>query len=188
MDCAFEFHGHRCPAMPLGYRAAEAAMNVLDVDRAQDKELYVIAETGKGHAAGCFLDGIMAATGCTYGKSNIEKKYYNKMAFTLIDVNGGKSVRVRIKNDFFGNMLNSPFVQQRKQSIPPQDVPAKIADPLIDKVLSMPTEIFLDIGDVEDYEFQKGKGCFDTDVCKKCGERVFVNKLTDGVCVPCSEA
>jgi formylmethanofuran dehydrogenase subunit E len=27
----------------------------------------------------------MSATGCTYGKSNIEKRYYNKMAFTLID-------------------------------------------------------------------------------------------------------
>ncbi|MBI5439611.1 MAG: formylmethanofuran dehydrogenase subunit E family protein [Deltaproteobacteria bacterium] len=50
-----------------------------------DKELHVIAETGKGHAAGCFLDGIMASTGCTYGKANIEKTHWNKMAFTLIE-------------------------------------------------------------------------------------------------------
>ncbi len=27
----------------------------------------------------------MTATGCTYGKSNIQKLYYSKMAFTLID-------------------------------------------------------------------------------------------------------
>ena len=47
-------------------------MKKLGVERAQDKELYVRSETGKGHAAGCFLDGIMTATGCTYGKSNIE--------------------------------------------------------------------------------------------------------------------
>jgi formylmethanofuran dehydrogenase subunit E len=188
---AMAFHGHKCPAMPLGYRAAQAAMKVLGVERAKDKELYVVSETGKGHAAGCLLDGIMSATGCTYGKSNIEKKYYNKMAFTLIDVKNGKSVRVRLKDEFFGNMLNSPFVAQRKQGVPPQDVPAEIADPLVDKVLAMPEEIFLEIEPVQACEFPKGKGCFDTDLCSKCGERVFVDKLTETdsglVCIPCGE-
>lgn len=187
MEAAMAFHGHKCPAMPLGYRSGQAAMKALGAERAQDKELYCISETGKGHAAGCFLDGIMAATGCTYGKSNIEKKYYNKMAFTLIDAVNGKAVRVRLKDDFFGNMLNSPFVQQRKQGVPPQDVPAEIADPLVNKVLTMPEEMFLEIGEVADYEFPKGQGCFDTDVCPVCGERVFVNKLTDGVCIRCGE-
>ena len=60
------FHGHKCPAMPMGLRAGLAAMKALNVARAQDKELFVVAETGKGHAAGCFLDGIMTATGCTF--------------------------------------------------------------------------------------------------------------------------
>jgi len=188
---AMAFHGHKCPAMPLGYRAAQAAMNTLGVERARDKELYVVAETGKGHAAGCFLDGVMSATGCTYGKSNIEKKYYNKMAFALIDVERGKSVRVRLKDDFFGNMLNSPFVAQRKQGVPPQDVPAEISNPLVEKVLTMPEDMFLEVGPVEAYAFPKGKGCFDTDLCSKCGERVFINKLTKTdsgfVCIPCSE-
>ena len=75
----FRFHGHKCPAMPLGLRAGLEAMSALNVSRAQNKELRVEAETGKGHAAGCFLDGVMIATGCTYGKSNIEKRYYNKI-------------------------------------------------------------------------------------------------------------
>jgi len=190
-EIAMGFHGHKCPAMPLGYRAAEAAMRTLGVERAKDKELYLVSETGKGHAAGCFLDGIMSATGCTYGKSNIEKKYYNKMAFTLVDVENGKSVRVRLKDDFFGNMLNSPFVAQRKQGVAPQDVPAELADPLVNNVLNMPEEKFLEIGEVEAFDFPKGKGCFDTALCSKCGERVFVDKLTetDGglVCIPCME-
>ena len=82
LETGLEFHGHKCPAMPLGLRAAVAAMNSLGVERAKDKELHVVSETGKGHAAGCFLDGIMVATGCTYGKSNVDKRYYNKMAFT----------------------------------------------------------------------------------------------------------
>ncbi len=186
-EMAMAFHGHKCPAMPLGFRAAEAAMNALGVKRAQDKELYIISETGKGHAAGCFLDGMMSATGCTYGKSNIEKKYYNKMAFTLIDVKKKKAVRVRLKDDFLDKMLKSPFVNQRKQGVPPQDVPSEIANPLVEKVMSIPEEMFLVVSDVSDDDFPKGKGCFETELCSKCGERVFVNKLTDGVCVPCNE-
>ena len=190
-DAAMAFHGHKCPAMPLGYRAGQAAMNALGVERAKDKELYVISETGKSHAAGCFLDGIMSATGCTYGKSNIEKRYYNKMAFTLIDVQGKCAIRVRLKDDFFGNMLNSPFVAQRKQGVAPQDIPAQITDPLVNKVMTMPEEMFLEIGAKEAYELPKGKGCFDTAPCAKCGERVFVDKLIETasgrVCVPCQE-
>ncbi len=56
-------------------------MRALGVERSMDKELFVEAGTGRGHAAGCFVGGIMAATGCTYGKANIRKLYYNKMAF-----------------------------------------------------------------------------------------------------------
>ena len=37
------------------------------------RNCHAISETGEGHAAGCFLDGIMTATGCTFGKGNIEK-------------------------------------------------------------------------------------------------------------------
>ncbi len=183
------FHGHKCPAMPLGLRAAIEAMKVLGVERAQDKELYVISETGKGHAAGCFLDGIMTATGCTYGKSNIEKLYYNKMAFTLIDVVKGKAVRVSLKPPFVKNMLASPFVQERKKGTPPQDVNPEIVNPLIDNVLSIPVEKFLDIGPVKDYKFEKKKGVFDTRACVICGEQVFIDKLekTDKgeVCLGC---
>lgn len=190
-DAAMAFHGHKCPAMPLGYRAGQAAMKALGVERAKDKELYVISETGKGHAAGCFLDGIMSATGCTYGKSNIEKRYYNKMAFTLIDVQGKRSVRVRLKDEFFGNMLNSPFVAQRKLGVAPQDVPAAIADPLVEKVMAMPEAMFLEVGPTVAYELPTGKGCFDTDLCAKCCERVFVDKLSESeagrLCVPCQE-
>ncbi len=184
------FHGHRCPAMPLGIRAGLAAMKALGVERSQDKELSVRAETGKGHAAGCFLDGIMTATGCTYGKSNIEKLYYNKMAFTLVDNKTGRSVRVSLKPDFFEQALQSPFVQKRKEGVPPQDIPAEIADPIINKALSVPEEAFLDIGGIKNEKVEAQKGLFEAQRCDHCGELTFINKLQktpDGklVCVPC---
>ena len=117
-DLAMAFHGHKCPAMPLGLRAGAAAMNALGVERSQDKELMLLVETSDDHAAGCFADGLMAVTGCTYGKSNIKKTYYGKMAFTLIDTRRNRAVKVQLKPEFFGKMLNSPFVQQRKRFAP----------------------------------------------------------------------
>ncbi len=191
LEIGLKFHGHKCPAMPLGIRAGLAAMNVLGVEHSQDKELFVEAETGKAHAAGCFLDGIMIATGCTYGKSNIRKLYYNKMAFTLIDQATGRSVRVSLKPDFFEKALNSPFVQKRRAGVPPQEIEPEITDPLIKRILSLDESEFLDIGKVEKTDVKKGRGIFEARRCAKCGEMTFVNKLRvnrDGelVCIPCS--
>ena len=145
LDVALEFHGHKCPAMPMGLRAGIAAMKALGVERAKDKELIVEAETGKGHAAGCFLDGVMVATGCTYGKANIEKLYYNKMAFTLIDAKSGRGIRVSLKPGFFEKALQSPFVQERKKGVPPQNIAPEITNPLVERILNLPESEFLDI-------------------------------------------
>lgn len=190
-EIGLKFHGHKCPAMPMGLRAGLAALQALGVERAKNKELMVISETGKGHAAGCFLDGVMTATGCTYGKSNIQKLYYNKMAFTLIDVKHNRSVRVSLKPEFFEGALNSPFVQQRAKGVEPQDIPAEIVDPLVEKVLDLPDEQFLEIGEIQAMEAPPGKGTFKTRRCHRCGEVTFVNRLRvteegDFVCIPCS--
>lgn len=190
-NTGLKFHGHKCPAMPMGLRAGMAAMKALGVERAQDKELFIKSETGKGHAAGCFLDGLMTATGCTYGKSNIEKLYYNKMAFTLIDTQTGRAVRVSLKPGFFENALKSPFVEKRKAGVPPQDIEPEVLAPLLDRITSLPESEFLDIGDVHTVDVKKGKGVFAARPCEACGELTFVNKLRQTVdgklaCIPCS--
>ena len=190
-ETGLKFHGHKCPAMPLGLRAGAVAMNALGVERSQDKELAMLVETGNDHAAGCFVDGLMTITGCTYGKSNIKKLYYGKMAFTLIDTKKQKAVRIQLKSEFFGKMLQSPFVQQRKQGVPPQEIPATTTDPLVEGVMNRAEEEFLFVSPVFDYPFEKGKGNFDTDLCEACGERVFVHKLQNvndkKVCIPCAK-
>jgi len=193
LNVALEFHGHKCPAMPMGLRAGLAAMKALGVERAKDKELIVEAETGKGHAAGCFLDGVMVATGCTYGKANIQKLYYNKMAFTLIDAKSGKAIRVSLKPGFFEKALQSPFVQQRQKGVPPQDISAEITNPLVERILNLPESEFLDISQVFHKEMKKGATNFEVRRCSKCGEAVFTDKLKEApegklLCIPCSEA
>ena len=190
-EVGLKFHGHKCPAMPMGLRAGIAAMKALGVERSQDKELFVVSETGKGHAAGCFLDGIMTATGCTYGKSNIEKQYFNKMAFTLIDQQTGRAVRVSLKADFFEKALGSPFVQKRKAGVPPQNIEIEITDPLVERILALDESAFLDIGPVHQVQVNRGKASFTAKRCDACGELTFVNRMRvteDGrlVCIPCS--
>jgi formylmethanofuran dehydrogenase subunit E len=191
-DVGLAFHGHKCPAMPMGLRAGLAAMKALGVERARDKELVVESETGEGHAAGCFLDGLMVATGATYGKSNIRKLNYNKMAFTLMDVRTGRAIRVSLKPEFFEKALQSPFVQKRKGGIAPQDIPAEITDPQVERILGLPESEFLIIGEIFHRELKRGITCFEVKRCSRCGEATFTNKLTEtkdkkSFCIPCSE-
>ena len=190
LTLGLEFHGHKCPAMPMGLRAGVAAMRALGVGRAQDKELHAISETGEGHAAGCFLDGVMTSTGCTFGKGNIEKVRYHKMAFTLIDVRNQKAVRVSLKPEFFAAALDGPFVAQRKAGVLPQDIAPRITDPLVERIAGLPEEQFLAVGPVVAHPFPARKGIFEAKPCAKCGEIVFADKLrVHGgalVCIPCS--
>ncbi len=192
-EMAVEFHGHKCPAMPMGLRAGFAALKALGVERAKDKELIVESETGEGNAAGCFVDGIMVATGATYGKSNIRKLNYGKMAFTLIEQSTGRAIRVSLKPDFFEKALASPFVQKRKAGVLPQDVPSEITLPQVERILGLPESEFLNISEVFQRDVKKGATNFDVKRCAKCGEAVFTDKLQQSpegtpLCRPCSEA
>lgn len=42
-----KFHGHKCPAMPLGLRVGAAALNKLGVERARDGQIIAIVDLGK---------------------------------------------------------------------------------------------------------------------------------------------
>jgi formylmethanofuran dehydrogenase subunit E len=53
------------------------------------KELLVIVETD-----GCFVDGLIAATGCTVGHRTLRVEDYGKTAATFVDVRTGRALRV----------------------------------------------------------------------------------------------
>lgn len=124
----------------------------------------------------------------TAGKS---ENQFNKMAFTLIDSRSGRAVRVSLKPEFLTKALSSPFVQQRKAGVPPQDIAAEVAEPLVNNVLNMPDDNFLLIGPVQQVEVTQGKGVFEAQPCAKCRELTFVNKLQESaagrVCIPCAQ-
>jgi formylmethanofuran dehydrogenase subunit E len=72
-EFAWEFHGHRCPFMPIGYRMGKIAMEKLGVSKVKDHGAFALSEMGVGHPQTCMMDGIQAVTGCTYGKLMMER-------------------------------------------------------------------------------------------------------------------
>ncbi len=86
------FHGHVCPGLCIGFRAATAAMEWLKTHRSEDEEIVAIVETDA-----CAVDAVQVLTGCTFGKGNFIYKDYGKMAVTLLSRNTGRGVRVAAK-------------------------------------------------------------------------------------------
>jgi len=83
------FHGHFCPGITTGYRAAKAAMRLLATERAEDEELVAVVENDS-----CAVDAIQVLTGCTFGKGNLIFRDYGKQVYTFILRPSGRSVRL----------------------------------------------------------------------------------------------
>jgi formylmethanofuran dehydrogenase subunit E len=84
-----DFHGHLCPGLALGYHAAQAGMQWLAAQRAEDEEVVAIVETDA-----CCADAVQVITGCTFGKGNFIYRDYGKIAFTFFNRATGKGVRI----------------------------------------------------------------------------------------------
>ena len=90
------FHGHVCPGLCLGFKAAQAAMEWLSARRSQDEEIVAIVETDA-----CSADAVQVITGCTFGKGNFIFRDYGKMVLTLLNRKNGQGVRVALKDGAF---------------------------------------------------------------------------------------
>jgi len=90
------FHGHSCPGLAIGIRAAELALK--EIGRAPDEEVVAVVETDM-----CGVDAIQYLTGCTYGKGNLIHKDYGKNAFTFYRRRDNKAIRVVTRRDIFGD-------------------------------------------------------------------------------------
>jgi formylmethanofuran dehydrogenase subunit E len=86
---AVAFHGHLCPGLVLGYRAALAASQALQVGASDDEELILIAENDS-----CAVDAFQALLSTTFGKGNLLFADHGKQVFTLGDRSSGRAIRV----------------------------------------------------------------------------------------------
>jgi formylmethanofuran dehydrogenase subunit E len=192
-DWIFEFHGHRCPFVPIGYRMGQVALRELGVAREKDSQLQALSEMGSGHHNTCMEDGIQAATGCTYAKRNMEHIDYGKAAMLLYHPDHPEkgAVRVSLKPEAFDELGKFEFIAYRKKGAQPSEIPEKVSQEIVDWVLSRSDEELLSVEHLRNFVFQKpGSKTFAKVKCVKCGEYVFEPqvKIVGGRthCIPCS--
>ncbi|MGC8579874.1 MAG: FmdE family protein [bacterium] len=187
---AFEFHGHKCPFMPIGYRMGSLALEKLGVTKSKNHEMHVFSEMGIGHPQGCMQDGIMSATGATFGKGMIERLNYGKIA-AIFWYPGKGAVRIALRNEFSDRLSTHEFFKYRKQGIEPSDIPEKVLDDVIKVVLDATNEELFNVKVLPDFKYEPVKSSFNKAKCEICGEYVFERYLRHKdnkvVCIPCSE-
>ena len=187
---ALKFHGHRCWASVAGVRCGLAALRTLDVPRSGGTQLYAILETGEEHGGMCYGDGIQYTTGCTFGKGNIRKEPRGKLAFTLIDKDSNRAVRVSYKPTLQKQIAASAFMQQRAAGYQPDEIPEADQMELVDLVWNAPEADILTVGPVFQYDKNWLPEVMGFTKCDACGELVahaYVRTVGDRkVCIPCS--
>jgi formylmethanofuran dehydrogenase subunit E len=97
IDKTIAFHGHSCPGLAIGIRAAELALKRLSC--AEGKDLVAVVETDM-----CGVDAIQFLTGCTFGKGNLIHRDYGKMAFSFYDRSRDVGFRVLLRPDTSGDL------------------------------------------------------------------------------------
>ena len=85
------------------------------------------------------MDGLQAATGCTYGKLMMERLNFGKLAATLWTPDNG-SVRVAIKPEFSDKLGKYEFFAYRKKGVEPSQIPEPVRLEIIEVVSMPPTK------------------------------------------------
>jgi formylmethanofuran dehydrogenase subunit E len=177
--------------MPIGFRMGTLAMEKLEVKKSLNHEMHVFSEMGVGHPQGCMQDGIMSATGATFGKGMIEKLHYGKVAAIFWYPGKKDAVRIFLKNEFQDKLAPHEFFKYRKQGIEPSEIPENVRLDIINIVLNATNEELFNVTILENFKYTQVKGSFNKAKCEACGEYVFERyfRVKDGkkLCISCSE-
>lgn len=91
------FHGHACPGLAIGIRAAELALQKFA--HVGKEDLVAVVETDM-----CGVDAVQFLTGCTFGKGNLIHRDYGKMAFSFYDRSKNVGFRAVLRPDISGEI------------------------------------------------------------------------------------
>ncbi len=177
MDECIRFHGHLCPGLVIGYKAARAALDALKVERAQDEELFAIVETDA-----CGADAIQVLTGCTFGKGNFFFRDLGKHAFTVGSRRSGRAFRACLKagawspsperQELFRKIQAGQTSEEEQKAFREGHVRSSA------RLMQMPAEELLDIREVSGEMPAKAR-MVKSQTCSGCGEPVREDYLSD---------
>ena len=87
------FHGHQCPGLTIGFKAAQYAKKLLEAEFSDNEQLVCIAENDA-----CGVDAIQVLLGCSIGKGNLLFHMTGKQAYSFYHRGSGRSVRLLLTN------------------------------------------------------------------------------------------
>jgi formylmethanofuran dehydrogenase subunit E len=189
-----DFHGHMCPGLAIGIRAAEIALREIG-RRDEDEEIVSVVETDM-----CAVDAIQFLTGCTFGKGNLIHRDFGKAAFSFYRRSDGKAIRVvalprtlALSDD--EQAAEREALRQKMSSgrLAPEEQKrfAELQDILIEKILHAPLENLFEIKDPP-ADVPARAQIHRSVTCEACGEDVMETRIRQigikRLCIPCAEA
>ena len=185
------FHGHSCPGLAIGYRAAAAGLRELGVDRPKDEELVAVVENDA-----CGIDAVQVVAGTTLGKGNLIFRDYGKRAYSFINRRTGDAVRVAERPEFSERKGDPELTRLRKKMADKTATAAemlefsRLSDAYVKELLALPEEEMFSINRVT-IEVPEKARIFRSVRCSICGETLAESRarVREGriVCIPCSE-
>ena len=184
-----EFHGHWCPGLAIGIRAAGWAL--AEMEKSPDEEIVAVVETDM-----CGVDAIQCLTGCTFGKGNLIHLDYGKNAFSFYRRNDGRAMRLVLKPSIYGDsgaLLRDLHKKMQSQGLTPEEeITWKETRQTISRQI-------MDSDITEVFEFKdptipvpKKARILASVICEECREPVMetrTRRLDKGMlCIPCFEA
>ena len=183
------FHGHWCPGLAIGIRAAEWALR--EMGKSPDEEIVAVVETDM-----CGVDAIQYLTGCTFGKGNLIHKDLGKNAFTFYRRRDGKAMRMVLRPTIYGE--TGPLMRKLHHKMETQGLSEEEEKTWKDTRAAVSKRIMeLDMAEVFDFKAPEGPvpkkaRILASLTCESCGEPVMetrTRRFNDQVlCIPCFDA
>ena len=190
---ARNFHGHMCPGLAIGIRAAEIALREMGAP-SPDEETVAVVETDM-----CGVDAIQVLTGCTFGKGNLILRDYGKRAFSFYRKSDGKGVRIVALPVAFAlpdasqdaerralaeKQGRDGLTEEKKQRF------TELQKDLTEKILQAPLESLFEVKTPPE-EVPSRARLHASIACDRCGEEVMATRIRQVVdkqlCIPCSQ-
>ena len=172
-----EFHGHLCPGLTMGYKAALTGLNWLKENRSEDEEIVAIVETDS-----CGADAVQVMTGCTFGKGNFIFKDHGKMAFTFFSRKSGKGIRVVLKSDaFLPDKRHFELVQKKQNNTATEAELAEFKKGFEKRtrdILEKPAENIFELKEVQ-FNLPAKARIEPSIACSQCGEPTMESRLVE---------
>ena len=181
------FHGHTCPGLAIGIRAAEYALNYFDAQCGTDVDMLTVSETDM-----CGVDAIQYLTECTLGKGNFIHRDYGKTAFSFFNRANGKAVRIVLDDSFRGKYsdeMNAINGKKADGTATEKDLDrlVEVRKEFEDALMKMPlSSLFVEtsVG-----QMPRGAAILDSLTCEGCGESVMESRTRrfggKVYCIPC---